>query len=91
MKNLLNNLYNKNIMNKTIGKTICNKANKNFSTLIIPEISNGKIHSSIFNLTKAASELDNDVKIKIVKIILNYFSLFLSNIKRFIFYFKEIK
>jgi len=34
---------------------------KNFSTLIIPEISNGKIHSSVLNLTKAASHLDNDV------------------------------
>ena len=38
-----------------------NILHKNFSTLIIPEISNGKIHSSILNLTKAASQLDKDV------------------------------
>lgn len=34
---------------------------RNFSTLIIPEISNGKINSSVLNLTKAASQLDKDV------------------------------
>lgn len=36
---------------------------KNFSTLVIPEISNGKIHPSVLNLTKAASQLDKDVLI----------------------------
>ena len=61
MKNFLINLSNKNFINNTKGKIISNKTTKNFSTLIIPEISNGKIHSSIFNLTKAASELDTDV------------------------------
>ncbi len=38
-----------------------NLLSKNFSTLIVPEISNGKIHGSILNLTKAATQLDNDV------------------------------
>jgi len=38
-----------------------NLLHKNFSTLIIPEISNGKIHSSVLNLTNAASQLDDDV------------------------------
>ncbi len=38
-----------------------NFLHKNFSTLIIPEISNGKIHPSVLNLTKAASQLDKDV------------------------------
>ena len=42
-----------------------NFINKNFATLIVPEILNGKIHASILNLTKAASQLDKDVKIKI--------------------------
>ncbi len=36
---------------------------KNFSTLIIPEISNGKVHTSVLNLTKAATQLDKDVYI----------------------------
>ena len=38
-----------------------NLLNKNFSTLIVPEIFNGKIHSSVLNLTKAAAQLDKDV------------------------------
>lgn len=33
----------------------------NFSTLILPEISNGKIHPSVLNLAKAAKEIDDDV------------------------------
>jgi hypothetical protein len=33
----------------------------NFSTLIVPEISNNKIHSSSFNLVTAAKQLDDDV------------------------------
>ena len=43
-----------------------NHINKHFSTLIVPEILNGKIHQSILNLTTAASQLDKDVKIKII-------------------------
>lgn len=38
-----------------------NLLHKNFSTLIIPEINNGKIHSSVLNLAKAATQLDDDV------------------------------
>jgi hypothetical protein len=51
-------------MQKLFVGTLRNNRNllhKNFSTLIVPEISNGKIHSSVLNLTKAASQLDNDV------------------------------
>ncbi len=33
----------------------------NFSTLIVPEIVNNKIHSSTFNLITAAKQLDDDV------------------------------
>jgi electron transfer flavoprotein alpha subunit len=35
----------------------------NFSTLIVPQILNKKIHPSIYHLTTAASQLDNDVHV----------------------------
>ncbi len=34
----------------------------NFSTLIVPEIINNKIHASTLNLVTAAKQLDDDVK-----------------------------
>lgn len=34
---------------------------KNFSTLIVPQISGEKLHPSTFNLSKAAADLDDDV------------------------------
>lgn len=59
MKTILKNLSNKSF--KSLGFNTISKYNKNFSTLIVPEISNGKIHPSVLNLAKAASELDSDI------------------------------
>jgi len=51
---------------------INNLLQRNFSTLIIPEISNGKINSSVLNLTKAASQLDKDVMKFLIIFILRF-------------------
>ena len=59
MKNFFKNLTNKNFANNLGRSNVANFKKMNFSTLILPEISNGKIHASVFNLAKAASELDN--------------------------------
>ena len=40
-------------------------SNRNFSTLIIPEIVNNKLHPSIYNLVTAAKNLDEDVSVNI--------------------------
>ena len=37
--------------------------NFNFSTLIVPQIVNKKLHPSVYNLVTAASQLDNDVHV----------------------------
>ena len=36
-------------------------SNRNFSTLIVPEIVNNKLHPSIYNLVTAAKNIDEDV------------------------------
>lgn len=69
-------IYNQIKANKVFSRYIPNKF---FSTLIVPEISNGKIHSSSLNITTAASQLDKDVNTIFHSIILkdSYFSLWI--------------
>ena len=53
-------LFSKNIK---LNKNYTNICKSKFSTLIVPEIIEGKIHSSVLNLTTAATQLDKDVKL----------------------------